>query len=387
MAQDQIEEHKITNPTKEGYLEKQSSWFKTYRKRWMVLEGSILYSFKQEKQYDNPTEIFDLTIYNKVQPLDNETTGQFEILSSNDKRIFVASSENEMKEWMKCIINATNPVVDKPKPKPNTNPLMNEIDIAIRNRAVSTKIKDRDWSKLKTRSKSKSMCIKSKYVQSDDQKQNMNDSKHKNSLSSQMSISNSSKCSHFGCKCVKYIENISKWSKGKCKICNHTVKEHGTVVNKMDKLQSLQNEYSINYNFDEYVYTVSIKKSQYTINDLRNEIMKETSKDKNELVFMLDSDIVTDFNMDIVKYFKWSNTNSITFDVELIDNIEVDEKKNENVNNENDSTDECVVCMDNETTHICTPCGHFCICQDCIEAIKNKCPICRNDCKVIQVFK
>ena len=65
-----------------------------------------------------------------------------------------------------------------------------------------------------------------------------------------------------------------------------------------------------------------------------------------------------------------------------------------NDNNDNDTNDDpmdddddvCVVCMDGKKTQICTPCGHLCLCKDCVNVINNKCPICRADCKVIQVF-
>eukprot|EP00483_Globobulimina_turgida_P011685 UN11707 len=123
--------------------------------------------------------------------------------------------------------------------------------------------------------------------------------------------------------------------------------------------------------------------------------MKEIHKDKKELIFMLDGDVVTDYNMDIIQYFQFSKTDTITFDVEVDANFKdvesvVEEKKNKfkEVNvNVNESQNECVVCLDHERSYICTPCGHFCICEGCVEAISNKCPICRMDCKVIQVFK
>eukprot|EP01083_Nonionella_stella_P165432 550294_1 len=37
-------------------------------------------------------------------------------------------------------------------------------------------------------------------------------------------------CNHSGCYCKGYIVPTSKWSKGKCKNCNHTQKEHGAIV-------------------------------------------------------------------------------------------------------------------------------------------------------------
>lgn len=40
----------------------------------------------------------------------------------------------------------------------------------------------------------------------------------------------------------------------------------------------------------------------------------------------------------------------------------------------------CVVCLDNPREALLQPCGHVCVCQDCIKRIvlaDNKCPVCR----------
>merc|ERR1719295_563494 len=34
-------------------------------------------------------------------------------------------------------------------------------------------------------------------------------------------------CQHSGCYCKAYVVPTSKWSKGKCKSCNHHEREHG----------------------------------------------------------------------------------------------------------------------------------------------------------------
>ena len=51
---------------------------------------------------------------------------------------------------------------------------------------------------------------------------------------------------------------------------------------------------------------------------------------------------------------------------------------------------ECVVCMDEENTHMFTPCGHKCVCKKCADLImggKSGCPNCRAEVDgVIQVF-
>eukprot|EP01083_Nonionella_stella_P015257 42691_1 len=103
MASTNMKKPKIKHPKKEGYLDKQSAFWKTYRKRWMVLQGHTLYSFKEEKVYDNPTEVFDLRIFNTAKKSTDGKTGQFEVSSPDDSRTFVASSNNEMKDWIKHI--------------------------------------------------------------------------------------------------------------------------------------------------------------------------------------------------------------------------------------------------------------------------------------------
>ena len=41
---------------------------------------------------------------------------------------------------------------------------------------------------------------------------------------------------------------------------------------------------------------------------------------------------------------------------------------------------ECVVCMDEENTHMFMPCGHKCVCKECADLIMGgtaECPTCR----------
>lgn len=52
-------------------------------------------------------------------------------------------------------------------------------------------------------------------------------------------------------------------------------------------------------------------------------------------------------------------------------------------------TGECVVCLQNPKTHAFVPCGHLCICQNCVGVtiIRRKCPICRaHAIQAIKVF-
>ena len=39
--------------------------------------------------------------------------------------------------------------------------------------------------------------------------------------------------------------------------------------------------------------------------------------------------------------------------------------------------DECCICLDNNSNILLLPCNHICMCQNCINMIRNnKCPIC-----------
>ena len=46
---------------------------------------------------------------------------------------------------------------------------------------------------------------------------------------------------------------------------------------------------------------------------------------------------------------------------------------------EEESSNECVVCLDAPKTHILVPCFHKCLCEECAEQIGvgGQCPVCR----------
>ena len=87
----------ISNPTKEGYLEKQSRVFKRWRKRWFVLQDSTLYSFKKERVYDSPTEVIDLRVFSSVKSSEDYThrAHSFDVYSTDQVFSMVAPAESD----------------------------------------------------------------------------------------------------------------------------------------------------------------------------------------------------------------------------------------------------------------------------------------------------
>eukprot|EP01084_Bolivina_argentea_P007030 13246_1 len=91
----------------EGYLNKESMYLKTLRKRWIVLTNDQqIYSYKQERNYANPTEIIDLKLCINVKIIKGNKFSL--IFDKNKQRIFVAESQNEMDEWIKYIQTTIN---------------------------------------------------------------------------------------------------------------------------------------------------------------------------------------------------------------------------------------------------------------------------------------
>eukprot|EP01083_Nonionella_stella_P272274 923206_1 len=97
-----LNEQQATRDTiKSGYLLKESKHLKTYRKRFMVLKGSTLISYKTDEQSGNEiTELIDLLKYNS---LEESSAIIFFIANEHDERAFRAKSKEDMQEWVKSI--------------------------------------------------------------------------------------------------------------------------------------------------------------------------------------------------------------------------------------------------------------------------------------------
>jgi len=95
----------IKNPSKEGWLEKQSRIFKRWRRRWFVLQDCTLYSFKKERVYDQPTEIIDLRVFSSVKSSEDYThrAHSFDVYSTDMVFSMVAPAENDKEDWIRAI--------------------------------------------------------------------------------------------------------------------------------------------------------------------------------------------------------------------------------------------------------------------------------------------
>jgi len=87
----------------QGFLQKQSLHFKKFRKRWIALKGTYLYSYKAQNER-KATEIIDLQKFKYITP----NAKRFELRSADNKskRVFVAASESERDEWIRGIQRA-----------------------------------------------------------------------------------------------------------------------------------------------------------------------------------------------------------------------------------------------------------------------------------------
>jgi hypothetical protein len=70
---------------------------KRWRNRWFVLQDSVLYSFKKERDYTDPTEVINLRVFSSVKSSDDSTNKahSFDVYSSEMVFSLVAASETE----------------------------------------------------------------------------------------------------------------------------------------------------------------------------------------------------------------------------------------------------------------------------------------------------
>ena len=99
----------VSNIRKEGWCMKESATIRSYRRRWLVLTPDRLYSFKQERRYESPTEVVDLKQCGTVKSADDLTNRSFTFTVQIPERNFflMASSDAERNEWVAAIGRAT----------------------------------------------------------------------------------------------------------------------------------------------------------------------------------------------------------------------------------------------------------------------------------------
>eukprot|EP01083_Nonionella_stella_P245614 853512_1 len=85
---------------KQGYLYKESKHLKVFRKRYIVLKGYYLHSYKN-KHLSKHTDQIDLTSYKHISI--NSQSLKFELISKHQSRQFIASSIQDLTEWIEAI--------------------------------------------------------------------------------------------------------------------------------------------------------------------------------------------------------------------------------------------------------------------------------------------
>lgn len=70
-----------------------------------MLQDSILYSFKRERDYTDPTETIDLRIFSSVKSSEDYTNRphSFDVYSADMVFSMVAASEADKEDWIRAI--------------------------------------------------------------------------------------------------------------------------------------------------------------------------------------------------------------------------------------------------------------------------------------------
>eukprot|EP01084_Bolivina_argentea_P104772 187585_1 len=78
--------------------------------------------------------------------------------------------------------------------------------------------------------------------------------------------------------------------------------------------------------------------------------------------------------------------------VDMLSNKNVEKDVSDNQQNDEQSIikekneSECVICMDKPPSYACIPCGHYAVCENCKDNIK-QCPLCMAKCTVVRIYK
>ncbi len=99
----------IRNPELEGWVYKQSRYMRSWRKRWMVLQFPFLYTFREQRQYQDPTEKIDMRDGVAVKaPRESE----IELLHPDRTYYFRVDSPSVRDRWVRTLVRVLARGVD-----------------------------------------------------------------------------------------------------------------------------------------------------------------------------------------------------------------------------------------------------------------------------------
>eukprot|EP01084_Bolivina_argentea_P313742 543364_1 len=124
---DKIEAYDPNLIVKEGWMDKQSRFLGSWRKRWTILYKNkqnmvTLCTFKKKKIYRNPTEIININEYIKISKLPQKEQ-EFKLYSRSLQTTFMfrTNSKNDLTEWIKNINNFVHSKFEKQNDKESTD--------------------------------------------------------------------------------------------------------------------------------------------------------------------------------------------------------------------------------------------------------------------------
>lgn len=88
---------------KEGFLKKESRIRKIWRERWTVVTYKYIATFQKQDDYNNPTEVIDVTSIKTIKSDDNPLSHIFKIHTNDGIFSFEASDLNDKENWIGMI--------------------------------------------------------------------------------------------------------------------------------------------------------------------------------------------------------------------------------------------------------------------------------------------
>jgi len=116
-------------------------------------------------------------------------------------------------------------------------------------------------------------------------------------------------------------------------------------------------------------------------------VMEYSAEGRRYQISKIDSNVAIQKNLKSQKQrtLRKVNNGSQQSSITLEEESQNAEKPKEVIDTQSDTS--CVVCFEEDRTHILLPCGHFCLCKECAQTLK-ECPVCRAKVQQVhQVFK